>query len=363
MRAMDSYASDRARVRTGSLEPGQRLPLVVEPDAPGAGLGEWVEAQPQWIDAQLEQYGGVLFRGFDVPSSAEFTRAATALTPQAKVHANFYQPGNPTGGNARTAVTYPHARKILWHNEDNFIHTAWPRRIMFYCLTPAQQGGETPIADCRRVFELIDPSVRERFVDRGVMYVDNLRPEFGTAWQKTFGMESREEVEAFCRKRAVQFEWVSDEWLRVRYVRPAVFRHPATRELLWINVAHLGLLTPTQRAAWLGEFQLHELPTNSYYGDGTVIEDAVIEHIHDAYARAEVAFPWRSGDVLVLDNLLVAHGRNPFEGTRHLYAAFGERVTIVDLLAGGAASNPELAAFCASQGIGAARASGGGGAS
>ena len=37
-----------------------------------------------------------------------------------------------------------------------------------------------------------------------------------------------------------------------------------------------------------------------------------------------VAFPWERGDILMLDNMLVAHGRKPFTGPRKILVGMAE---------------------------------------
>ncbi|MNG41197.1 Taurine catabolism dioxygenase TauD, TfdA family [compost metagenome] len=37
-------------------------------------------------------------------------------------------------------------------------------------------------------------------------------------------------------------------------------------------------------------------------------------------------FDWRKGDVILLDNMLAAHARDPFEGPRKIVVAMGEMV-------------------------------------
>ena len=71
-------------------------------------------------------------------------------------------------------------------------------------------------------------------------------------------------------------------------------------------------------------FREEDLPRNVYYGDGTPIEESVMQEIGVAYDRATVAFPWQQGDILMVDNMLVAHGRKPFSGARKIVVAMGE---------------------------------------
>ncbi len=76
------------------------------------------------------------------------------------------------------------------------------------------------------------------------------------------------------------------------------------------------------------------LPRNAYFGDGERIEPTVIEHINCVYEQTAVAFPWQKGDVLMLDNMLAAHGRNPFKGQRKIVVGmaqpFNEQILTVD---------------------------------
>jgi alpha-ketoglutarate-dependent taurine dioxygenase len=53
----------------------------------------------------------------------------------------------------------------------------------------------------------------------------------------------------------------------------------------------------------------------------------VVEELRQAYQQETVSFPWQSGDVLMLENMLVAHGRESYSGERKILAAMGEAYT------------------------------------
>ena len=59
-------------------------------------------------------------------------------------------------------------------------------------------------------------------------------------------------------------------------------------------------------------------------GDGSEIEPAVLQHIRAVTWSCAVGFPWRNGDVLVVDNLLVQHARMSFTGSRRILAMLSE---------------------------------------
>jgi alpha-ketoglutarate-dependent taurine dioxygenase len=203
-------------------------------------------------------------------------------------------------------------------------------KIWFYCVTPAQAGGATPLASSRTVFRLLDPQVKETFMRQGVMYVRNYGEGVDLSWQEAFQTDDRAKVEEYCRRAHTQFEWKDGNRLRTRQVRQVCASHPQTGETVWFNHAHMFHISnvePTVRASLLEEFSEDELPRNAFYGDGTSIESSVLEHIREVYRTASVRFAWQKGDILMLDNFLAAHGREPFVGPRKIVVALAELYT------------------------------------
>ena len=137
----------------------------------------------------------------------------------------------------------------------------------------------------------------------------------------------RATVEQFCRKNEILFEWKPDGELRTRQIAQAVATHPRTQEQVWFNQAHLfhvSNLEPAVREALLCAVSEDDLPRHAYYGDGTSIETDVLDEIRDVYRCLAVQFSWQKGDVLMLDNMLAAHGRTPFKGRRQILVAMAE---------------------------------------
>ncbi len=304
------------------------VPLVLRPAREGVRLSSWAAANRAWIDQLLLEHRALLFRDFQIQDAEQFDQLIKATSSgELLEYRDRSSPRHEVGDKIYTSTDYPPTHSIFLHNEGTY-WMRWPRKIYFCSVKSAAQGGETPIADCRRIYRRIGPEIKERF--REVMYVRNYNDGFGLPWQTVFQTSNQAVVEEYCRRNRIEYEWKSGGRLRTRAIRPTVARHPQTLEPLWFNHAaffHVTTLEPLVREAMLQEFEEPDLPYNTYYGDGSRIEDAVLEELRGAYEAEKVVFPWQDGDVLLLDNMSVAHGRRPFVGERKVLVGMVEPVS------------------------------------
>ena len=164
------------------------------------------------------------------------------------------------------------------------------------------------------------------------MYVRNFADGLGLPWQTVFQTADKRLVEERCRHYGITAEWKENDRLRTRAVREAVRTHPRTGETVWFNHAtffHISTLEESVREALLAEFAEDDLPTNSYYGDGSRIEPEVLEELREAYRQASIKFPWQRESILMLDNMLTAHGREAYRGPRKILVGMSTPVSTV----------------------------------
>ena len=307
---------------------GSTLPLVFQPRLRGVDLIDWAQHNRERVERALLKHGAVLFRNFSVGGAAGVGEFARVFAPELMDYREPSTPRSQVKDKVYTSTEYPADRTILLHNEMSY-SDAWPMKVWFCCEQPAQAGGETPIADSRQVFGLLPPEIRQRLADKRVMYVRNFGDGFGLSWQTVFGTPSKEEVEAHCRHSGIEFQWKDNDRLRTWQVRQAVSKHPQTGEDVWFNQAHVHNIFSLESALResvlsVADDQEYPLDINTAYGDGTPLEAETIQSIHHAYEQATVAFPWQTGDILMVDNMLVAHGRAPFRGPRKIVVAMAE---------------------------------------
>jgi alpha-ketoglutarate-dependent taurine dioxygenase len=315
-------------VRVSYLSEGNYTPLLFCPVEGGVRLSAWAEAHRDFVQRQLMQTGAVLFRGFGVETGDDLAEVIRALAGEPLEYRERSSPRTPVGDNVYTSTDYPATKSILLHNENSY-QQSWPLKLFFLCETPAERGGETPLADCRRVLARLSPETRQRFLTRKWMLVRNYNDGFGLPWQSVFQSNNPAEVERHCRENGIAVEWKSGMRLRTRATRSAIIRHPHTGEQVWFNHAmffHVSSVEPGLREALLGTFGEYDLPSNTFYGDGSPIEPEVMREVREAYGRETTSFPWQRGDLLMLDNILVAHGRAPYAGPRRVLVGMAQLV-------------------------------------
>jgi alpha-ketoglutarate-dependent taurine dioxygenase len=320
------------------------FPVVVQPAAGLApalsdALG-WMTENRGWLQERMLDEGAVLLRGFPLSQPADMAVVVSVFdvhcidyrggsTPRTKILEGIY-----------TSTEISALYKIKLHNELSFqIH--YPEKIFFFCQIPPKKWGETILADVRAVCRSIDRSILRKFEDKKVTYLRIFQkrrnwkermkkvfpPLFHLTWEQVFATEDRSEVEKLCGSLGMDYRWRPSGDLEVTNTLPAIIHHPTTGEPLWFN--HVPSLHFNRRT--LGNIVYatrklvyrsgYDVPTNVFYGDGSPIPMSDLAGIYDALDRHTVSFPWEKGDLLIVDNRIIAHGRNPFLGKRKILVA------------------------------------------
>ncbi len=319
--------SQEVLVKTGALEEAaEPFPLLLSPAVDGVNLIQWAANNRAHLEQELLRCGAILFRGFKVEGVTGFEEFARAVSSRLLDYGERSSPRSEIMKGVYTSTDYPADQAIHFHNEQSYTRS-WPMKLYFFCVKAAERGGATPIADGRKVLKLLDSRLKEKFIEKRVTYVRNYGDGMGLTWQTAFQTTSRAAVEEYCRKAGISFEWKDGERLRTRQIFDAVVTHPKTGEQLWFEHAaffHITSLAPDVLQALTAEFGEADLPFNTYYGDGSPIEESALAQIREAYVQTATRFDWREGDILLIDNMLTSHSREPFSGPRKVAVAMAE---------------------------------------
>ena len=239
----------------------------------------------------------------------------------------------------RTVPPLPPDLSLTLHQEMSYL-PRWPGRMAFYCHVAAATGGETIIGDMRTAGAAMPAAFFKAIDQRGVLYCRNFRDQVDTrhpildtihrTWQDAYLTDDKAIAEARCVRMGLDYRWNDDGSLTTEYRTAGVIEHPATGERVWFNqIPAQTMRTKIERrfgpaiTALIEEYYPpgRTRPTETWFGDGGAIDPADIDAVYDALDTVTVAFPWRAGDMMVLDNVLTAHGRNPYTGDRDVQVA------------------------------------------
>lgn len=326
--------SPRCRYRTIT----DRFLLLVEVDE-ACAVGNpcdrraWFQRNQDSLSPLLRQYGALLVRGLTRAPAEEFARVFEGWPCHGSGYTAGAAPRRVIAGNVFESTHAIPPARIALHQEMAYL-AHYPRRLAFSCITPASRGGQTILADMRQIDGQLPPDLIRKLRDRGVQYIRNLRSpsdsraedsyilrDYHRTWQEAFFTSDRIAVERSCAALGLAYEWLLDGSISLTNRLPSHTRHSETGEIVWFNqiaALHpnsytLGPAFPVFQRAYE---QGRPPPFTVCWGDGSEMS---FDELHDIYAaldRLTVSFDWLRGDILLLDNVITAHGRNPYGGQR-----------------------------------------------
>lgn len=310
------------RLSTPSAE--RSFPLIVEAVDRDLDAVAWARAHRPLIESSLLTHAGLLLRNFGLKTPQEFESFAEAIEPE--LFGDYGDlPKKEGGRNTYRSTPYPERQMILFHNESAHLER-WPRKQWFFCEQPSPVGGATPIVDCREMLRRLPADLVEEFERKGLLYIRTFTPRLDVSWQDFFKTTEHAEVEARLTRTGTRFRWLDEATLQTRHRCPAVIRHPITGERVFFNqvqLHHLSCLDPEVRTDLQSLVGLDRMPRHVTFGDGSEIPDEVMAIVGATYEACAVRLPWRQGDIIMLDNMLAAHARDPYEGPRKIVVAMG----------------------------------------
>eukprot|EP01138_Halocafeteria_seosinensis_P003166 gb/GECG01003239.1/.p1 GENE.gb/GECG01003239.1/~~gb/GECG01003239.1/.p1 ORF type:complete len:423 (+),score=24.21 gb/GECG01003239.1/:1-1269(+) len=341
-------------------------PLLITPKhvryANTSCLTQWIEDNKDFLSERLREHGAIKFQGFNLDDARDFEKVATAYEGELSTAYRGTTPRTlQEGTNAIfSAAEFSSVIPIAQHIEMSFLPYP-PQRLFFFCHTPPKEFGETSLCDFRKVWRDLDPQVREELEVRGLKYVRNYHkgpkwyyfdPTKLKGWEALFGTSDKHEINRECQKTSQNVEWNGDD-LRITNEAGPTRVHPETGEVAMSN--HLLIFHPCMfgqeswhvfKRTWrLVEFLKFIIGTifcwlylllvdsrdsgmNTLYADGTdtPVSTKTIGHIRDVSWKHMIFPKWEKGDVLMIDNRIVSHGRQPSAPPRKILVAWSPAV-------------------------------------
>ncbi len=318
-----------ASILNAEAQAGKPLLLTV-----GAtdGAAHWAAEHRNALRTFVAEHGALLVRGLGLRDAAEAEavfRRFGSLIPETE----GFAPRHRYAEGVYSASKWPPNQAMCAHHELSYALQV-PSLMLFACLVAPTRGGATPVADGPAVLETLPAELVERFEKEGWILIRNYNDDIGASLGDAFGTDDTRAIESYCRAHAITFEWLEGGGLRTWQRRSAVVRHPLTGQRCWFN--QIAFLNEWTIAAEVREYLVDVygqdgLPFNTRFGNGDPIGADVVQAINDAYEANTVRERWQAGDLLLVDNVCTAHGREPFEGSREVVVAMADAVRVTEL--------------------------------
>ena len=298
-------------------------------DATLAGTLEWIRSELEQLMRRLDKHGAVLFRGFPLATPEDFDAFVGA----------FGLPNFPYNESLSNAVRVNWTPRVFSANEAPaevtiYLHHEmaqtpfFPAQLFFFCQQPAEEGGQTPICRSDLLFDRLAercPQFARDCEEKGLRYSNVMPSEndpksgMGRSWQSTLRAQGMADAEERLQRLHYSWEWLPDGCLRVTTpVLPAVRRTSSGRNVFFNQLI----------AAFMGWKDTRNDPAKAIrFGDGTPLEREAVNVATQLAEQLTFNVPWQRGDVVLLDNFLVMHGRRTFRGTRKVLASLASPQT------------------------------------
>jgi hypothetical protein len=284
---------------------------------------DWYKENAPFLESKIYDNGAILFRNTGIDELGDFDHIMECIAGKPMSYIDGFSPRTKLSSSTYTSTEYDADYFITLHNELSY-SAKWPSKIFFCCITPCETGGETAIADCRKILERMSPELLKELKEKGVKYVRNLHGGGGAgpSWQQTYETTNKEVVEKFCTENCIDYSWKADGGIKLTQYRPAVITHPVTGEEVWFNQVDQFHPSHMEKDIYETLMVLYEreedLPMYGAFGDNSHITEEKIKEIRETVDSGIVLNRWQKGDLLMVDNILVCHGRMPYKGNRKI---------------------------------------------
>jgi alpha-ketoglutarate-dependent taurine dioxygenase len=354
----------------GIVTTEKETPLVIEAvnDSSKEFLFQFLEKNSKQVLTDISNFGAVLIRGFELDHESDFEKAIESIkgmVPILRDDVLFYDSGRlviegtkavmHTNANYKTGGTL----SMPCYHTENYYAPDVSQYISFYCKQPSELGGETGIVNMCKLYSLLPESIKEKMTSQSFL----VGSEEVETWQLYTGM-SEQELFKFCSESGLQIARHNERSYLLIF-KPSVIRHPVTRELAlnvnmntWTNfglaqslkkkfladysgsewwlhrivwrmpwwISYLRFLTPQSALAWLRYKMTSKDQPN--FGDriSSILNKQEIDVLASAIRQSHASVQWKAGDILIIDNLKMAHEGMPGRGDRVIRAIIANPV-------------------------------------
>jgi len=256
--------------------------------------------------------GFLLIRGFDIDTE-QFKKFTASLSTEFMPYIGgaYNQREAINGDKTVLSVTGANLRYAVPLHGEMYYTKNKPSLLWFYCATPPLSGGETTVCDGIQVYQKLSDSTKELFHTKRLKYIRSY-PKF--MWQEIYKTDDLNIVKRICQE--------NDTYLKVDEKD-----HSITTEFVTYAITESGKhkafinnILPVIAQEYVQGLQSSIVR----FEDGLKIPDDVIFELKDVTDKLTLPIAWQKGDILMIDNTRLLHGRKSFsDNQREIYVRMG----------------------------------------
>ncbi|MDJ0556204.1 MAG: TauD/TfdA family dioxygenase [Microcoleaceae cyanobacterium MO_207.B10] len=259
-----------------------------------------LEIKQEEIINLFKSSGVLLFRDFenDLDTFTEFSNSLST---------NFM---DYTGGafnrriinnNATILTVNDFQDEVKLHGEMYYTNKP-PLMLWFFCANPPLQDGETIVCDGQQFFDELSNSMKDLLSKKKLKFPGNYTKE---SWQKKFKTNDLNVVKEICQGNGMKVKTNEDESIDFQFICPAIHKSRDGKHDVFINS-----LLPAKKIN----------PKLVCFDDDSEITDEIISELNEIAEKITVEISWQKGDILMIDNTRIMHGRRAFsDNQRDIY--------------------------------------------
>ena len=304
-------------------------PAIVQ-IASGSNIESWAGENRDALRASVTEHGAVLVRGLGLQDASGIAATFREFAADLISDREPFAMRSKIVEGVYSTTPWQAGQPMCMHNEMSYV--AQPAGLMmFACLTAPTSGGATGVSDATTILKSLPSDLVKRFEKDGWILTRNYNDDIGSSYAEAFGTENQSEIDAYCKANNIEVEWLPDGGLKTTQHRQAVVSHPVTGERCWFNqIAFLNewTLDPEIREYLVEVFGSDGLPFNTSFGNGDPVTEDMVEAINETYEANTMQEPWQAGDLMLVDNIRMAHSKEGFEGDREVLVGMADPVQL-----------------------------------
>ena len=238
-------------------------------------------------------------------------------------------------------------------------------RLFFSALqAPKAVGGETALADFRKVYQDLPSKLRNKLATKKLLY-RRMHRKVGVnpawthdvammkGWPEVFETTDKAQVERIAESEGMPIRWEgkNNDTFVSEYISEPFQLHPKTNDAVWFNHAQVfhwtsfpaelffaftktrewrflarALLVGIKSVIQYGIFR-KRMAMDVRFGDGSPISWWEMHMIRKAIHKNMVLNRWQQGDLVMIDNFSTSHGRQPtYDGGRKIVVGWSDPI-------------------------------------